>query len=91
VGILVLNPLRLEITDPVADPELVDSVDKVDTDRPLPDLALVDLVGIWADESELTEVDLEPSRNRRRGGRSISANVGRGTDILVDEWCMELN
>jgi hypothetical protein len=89
VGILVLNPLLLETTD--ADPELVDRVDKVDTDRPLPLLALVDLIAMGPDveESEVTEVDREPSRNRRRGGRSISANVGLGTDILFLEcWVM---
>ena len=81
------NPLLLDITDP----ELVDRVDKVDTDRPLPPLALVPAGLIGMDESELlTELDRElvvverePSRNRRRGGRSISARVGRGIAILV--------
>ena len=80
------NPLLLDITDP----ELVDRVDKVDTDRPLPPLALVGVGLIGRDESELlTELDRElvverePSRNRLRGGRSISARVGRGIAILV--------
>ena len=74
----------------MTDPELVDRVDKVDTDRPLPTLALVGVGLIGRDESELlTELDRElvverePSRNRLRGGRSISARVGRGTAILV--------
>jgi hypothetical protein len=63
---------------------VVDKLDNVDTDLPLPTRPLVTRAGTDDKELELL-TDLDPSRKRRRGGRSISARVGLGTCILVVE------
>jgi hypothetical protein len=72
---------------PFEDPE---TVEKEDTDRPRPRLFLPRPVAMEEETDDALELAPEPdeedalervpSRNRRLGGRSMSANVGRGAD-----------
>jgi hypothetical protein len=71
-----------ESDEPEKEEVVVDKLDNVDTDLPLPTLPLVTRAGTDDKELELL-TDLDPSLNRRRGGRSISARVGLGTSILL--------
>jgi hypothetical protein len=73
-----------ESDEPEKEEVVVDKLDNVDTDLPLPTRPLV--TRAKTDDKELEVellTDLDPSRKRRRGGRSISAKVGLGTSILV--------
>jgi len=60
---------------------VVDKLESVDTDLPLPTRPLVTRAGTEDAVLELL-TDLDPSLSLRRGGRSISASVGLGTSIL---------
>lgn len=69
--------------EPEKEEVVVDKLDNVDTDLPLPTRPLVTRAGTELNELEVELLtDLDPSRRRRRGGRSISARVGLGTCIL---------
>jgi hypothetical protein len=75
-----------ESDEPEKEEVVVDKLDNVDTDLPLPTLPLVTRAGTDDNELEVELLtDLDPSLSRRRGGRSISAKVGLGTSILVFE------
>jgi len=73
-----------ESDEPEKEEVVVDKLDNVDTDLPLPTLPLVTRAGTEDNELEVELLtDLDPSLSRRRGGRSISASVGLGTSILL--------
>jgi hypothetical protein len=75
-----------ESDEPEKEEVVVDKLDNVDTDLPLPTRPLVTRAGTDDNELEVELLtDLDPSRKRRRGGRSISASVGLGTSIVVVE------
>jgi hypothetical protein len=75
-----------ESDEPEKEEVVVDKLDNVDTDLPRPTRPLVTRAGTDDNELEVALLtDLDPSRKRRRGGRSISARVGLGTCMVVVE------
>jgi hypothetical protein len=75
-----------ESDEPEKEEVVVDKLDNVDTDLPRPTRPLVTRAGTELNELEVALLtDLDPSRKRRRGGRSISARVGLGTCMVVVE------
>jgi hypothetical protein len=75
-----------ESDEPEKEEVVVDKLDNVDTDLPLPTRPLVTRAGTDDNELEVELLtDLDPSLSRRRGGRSISARVGLGTSMVVVE------